>query len=330
MSEDFIDLPQLLSARGRVRLPGSKSISNRLLLLAALARRPHRSARPACSRTIRRACSTRCRPSASASTCGPTMCSASAASPALFRLPQADLFLGNAGTAFRPLTAVLAFAGGDAITVCPACRACTSGRSPTSSTACASWAPTSNYLGASQGSRPCGLVHRPPGDQPGGLSAAARRRVEPVPDRSSDGAAAARRRDDGRSRRRADFAALRRDHAGEHGPFRRHRAARWLARFTVAGRQRVSLAGRRCRSREMPRLPPTFSRWARLAAVRCASKGSAAIRSRATSALPMRWPHGGNDHDRRQLDRGVGAVNRDRRPSAGHRHSTAITFRTRR
>ncbi|MBV5324273.1 MAG: 3-phosphoshikimate 1-carboxyvinyltransferase, partial [Rhodospirillaceae bacterium] len=33
---EFIDLPPLLSARGTVRLPGSKSISNRVLLLAAL------------------------------------------------------------------------------------------------------------------------------------------------------------------------------------------------------------------------------------------------------------------------------------------------------
>ena len=33
----FLDLPQLLSATGTVRLPGSKSISNRVLLLAALA-----------------------------------------------------------------------------------------------------------------------------------------------------------------------------------------------------------------------------------------------------------------------------------------------------
>jgi 3-phosphoshikimate 1-carboxyvinyltransferase len=34
---EFLDLPQLLSAAGIVRLPGSKSISNRVLLLAALA-----------------------------------------------------------------------------------------------------------------------------------------------------------------------------------------------------------------------------------------------------------------------------------------------------
>lgn len=34
---DFIDLPPLLSAQGVVQLPGSKSISNRVLLLSALA-----------------------------------------------------------------------------------------------------------------------------------------------------------------------------------------------------------------------------------------------------------------------------------------------------
>src|SRR5574344_178794 len=32
----FLDLPHLASAQGRVQLPGSKSISNRVLLLAAL------------------------------------------------------------------------------------------------------------------------------------------------------------------------------------------------------------------------------------------------------------------------------------------------------
>ena len=34
---EFLDLPELISAAGSVRLPGSKSISNRVLLLAALA-----------------------------------------------------------------------------------------------------------------------------------------------------------------------------------------------------------------------------------------------------------------------------------------------------
>ena len=36
-SQEFLDLPPLLGAEGSVRLPGSKSISNRTLLLAALA-----------------------------------------------------------------------------------------------------------------------------------------------------------------------------------------------------------------------------------------------------------------------------------------------------
>jgi hypothetical protein len=34
---EFIDLPEILSAQGVVRLPGSKSLSKRALLLAALA-----------------------------------------------------------------------------------------------------------------------------------------------------------------------------------------------------------------------------------------------------------------------------------------------------
>ena len=34
---EFLELPPLMSAHGTVRLPGSKSISNRVLLLAALA-----------------------------------------------------------------------------------------------------------------------------------------------------------------------------------------------------------------------------------------------------------------------------------------------------
>ncbi|MGB8052161.1 MAG: hypothetical protein WCF11_00140, partial [Azonexus sp.] len=37
MTHEFLDLPQLISASGTVHLPGSKSISNRVLLLAALA-----------------------------------------------------------------------------------------------------------------------------------------------------------------------------------------------------------------------------------------------------------------------------------------------------
>ena len=96
--------------RGTVRLPGSKSISNRTLLLAALARGRHR----ACSdlldaddtrvmlEALRRSASRR--PSRTPDACGDGRGG---------RVPgQAarELFLGNAGTAFRPLTAALAFA----------------------------------------------------------------------------------------------------------------------------------------------------------------------------------------------------------------------------
>ncbi|MEO7622687.1 MAG: bifunctional 3-phosphoshikimate 1-carboxyvinyltransferase/cytidylate kinase, partial [Gallionella sp.] len=37
-SQNFLDLPPLLSARGTITLPCSKSISNRILLLSALAK----------------------------------------------------------------------------------------------------------------------------------------------------------------------------------------------------------------------------------------------------------------------------------------------------
>lgn len=110
---DFIDLPAARGAAGSVRLPGSKSISNRVLLLAALA-------------------------------AGTTEVKALLASDdthvmlealkalgvnwtrhegtddyrvegigGVFPNKQAELFLGNAGTAFRSLTAACALAGGD-------------------------------------------------------------------------------------------------------------------------------------------------------------------------------------------------------------------------
>jgi 5-enolpyruvylshikimate-3-phosphate synthase len=46
-STAFLDLPPLAAAAGTVRLPGSKSISNRVLLLAALCERHHHRSRPA-------------------------------------------------------------------------------------------------------------------------------------------------------------------------------------------------------------------------------------------------------------------------------------------
>lgn len=107
----FLDLPPLVAAGGTVRLPGSKSISNRVLLLAALAQgtttvhdlldsddtRVMLEALAALGCTLRRHGST-----LEVEGLGGTV-----------RTRQADLFLGNAGTAMRPLTAALSLLGGD-------------------------------------------------------------------------------------------------------------------------------------------------------------------------------------------------------------------------
>jgi 3-phosphoshikimate 1-carboxyvinyltransferase len=82
-------------AAGTVRLPGSKSISNRVLLLAALAGGATEV------RGLLDADDTRVMRAALAQLGSPE------------GAKQADLFLGNAGTAFRPLTAALAFSGGE-------------------------------------------------------------------------------------------------------------------------------------------------------------------------------------------------------------------------
>ncbi len=115
---EFIDLPPLVRAGGRVRLPGSKSISNRVLLLAALAHGETRLAgllRSDDTRVMLDALRTLgCRIDDAASDGQPAGqelviqgCGGR------FLNPQAELFLGNAGTAMRPLTAALALLGGD-------------------------------------------------------------------------------------------------------------------------------------------------------------------------------------------------------------------------
>ena len=90
-----LELGPLHRAEGTVRLPGSKSISNRVLLLAALARGATEV------RGLLDAEDTRVMREALARL-GPQL-----------REKRAELFLGNAGTAFRPLTAVLALSGGE-------------------------------------------------------------------------------------------------------------------------------------------------------------------------------------------------------------------------
>jgi 3-phosphoshikimate 1-carboxyvinyltransferase len=111
-SEKFIDLPPLLSARGTITLPGSKSISNRILLLSALAQGTTEIRDVLLSDDTERMLD------------GLRKLGVKLEQPEshVFRIEgcggnfpakQAELYLGNAGTAFRPLTAALALSGGD-------------------------------------------------------------------------------------------------------------------------------------------------------------------------------------------------------------------------
>ena len=104
---DSLELKPARRAAGTVRLPGSKSISNRVLLLAALAQgetevlglldaddtRVMREALSALGVSFKE--------NIVKGVAGP------------FPVKKAELFLGNAGTAFRPLTAALAFSAGE-------------------------------------------------------------------------------------------------------------------------------------------------------------------------------------------------------------------------
>ena len=110
-STPFLDLPPLTDATGSVTLPGSKSISNRVLLLAAM-----------CSGTTTihdlldsddtRVMLTALRALGCTIEHSGTELHITGLGGALTNR-SAALFLGNAGTAMRPLTAALAVLGGD-------------------------------------------------------------------------------------------------------------------------------------------------------------------------------------------------------------------------
>jgi len=104
---DRLELQPVRRAAGTVRLPGSKSISNRVLLLAALAKGETEVA------GLLDADDTRVMRDA-LSVLGVVFTGEKiqgVGGP--FPVKQAELFLGNAGTALRPLTAALAFSQGD-------------------------------------------------------------------------------------------------------------------------------------------------------------------------------------------------------------------------
>ncbi|MBP1207831.1 3-phosphoshikimate 1-carboxyvinyltransferase [Duganella sp. 1411] len=115
MSNEYIDLQTVPHVEGAVRLPGSKSISNRILLLAALSQgdvaivdllaSDDTAVMLAALRSL-----------------GVQWTEEKTATGTIHHvkgvagvLPNksADLFMGNAGTAIRPLTAALAVIGGD-------------------------------------------------------------------------------------------------------------------------------------------------------------------------------------------------------------------------
>jgi 3-phosphoshikimate 1-carboxyvinyltransferase len=107
----FLDIPHLLSAAGDVTLPGSKSISNRVLLLCAMCEGE------TTVRDLLDSDDTRVMLDALRSLgCGLRRDGTQLNITGLGgRIPQEhlDLFLGNAGTAMRPLTAALAVLGAD-------------------------------------------------------------------------------------------------------------------------------------------------------------------------------------------------------------------------
>ncbi|MBP8894689.1 MAG: bifunctional 3-phosphoshikimate 1-carboxyvinyltransferase/cytidylate kinase [Ottowia sp.] len=107
----FLDVPALRAVSGTVRLPGSKSISNRVLLLAALCE-GQTTVRDLLDSDDTRVMLQALRQLG----CGVAVDGTTAVIDGLggrARQPQAELFLGNAGTAMRPLTAALAVLGGD-------------------------------------------------------------------------------------------------------------------------------------------------------------------------------------------------------------------------
>jgi len=108
---EFLDLPSLMAAQGTVRLPGSKSISNRVLLLAALAEGETEVRDLLESDDTARMLDALKVLGVGVEALGGNAYRVRGVGGA-FPVKTGDFFLGNAGTAFRSLTGVLALAGG--------------------------------------------------------------------------------------------------------------------------------------------------------------------------------------------------------------------------
>lgn len=106
-----LDLGPLWRARGVIRLPGSKSISNRTLLLAALAEGTSDVRDLLSSDDVDRMLEALQQLGVAFEQDGPQRLTVTGCGGSL-PVKSASLLLGNAGTVFRPLTAVLALNGG--------------------------------------------------------------------------------------------------------------------------------------------------------------------------------------------------------------------------
>lgn len=112
ISLNKISLPFNLTAYGKIALPGSKSISNRVLLLSALSTGTTRIKGLLDADDIARM-------KEALTQLGVSITKIDADTfdvlgvAGVFPNKHADIFLGNAGTAFRPLTAVLAISAGE-------------------------------------------------------------------------------------------------------------------------------------------------------------------------------------------------------------------------
>lgn len=109
---ETLDLAPIKAVRGTVTLPGSKSISNRTLLLAGLAEGETLIQDVLDSDDTQHMITALRTLGVSVHEAGPRALRVKGAGGA-FPVKQADLFLGNAGTAVRMLTAVLALCGGE-------------------------------------------------------------------------------------------------------------------------------------------------------------------------------------------------------------------------
>lgn len=107
----FLDLPRARRAQGVMALPGSKSISNRVLLLAAIADGETAITGLLDSDDTRVMLAALRQLGVAVSELAEGRVTVRGVSR--FPVDSADLFMGNAGTAIRPLTAALALMGGD-------------------------------------------------------------------------------------------------------------------------------------------------------------------------------------------------------------------------